>query len=348
VNPKADNPTITFRANSRGDEDTQIRVFVAVTTEDTDGSETIVVEINNDLPVGAKLFGKNNTQLQVGAGGKYVLSPEEIAELRLLPPLHWSSALQGNISLTLTATVTDTSNLGATNVVSTSDTVPVVVVGVADKANSRNVVVEAVEDVDYAIGQFIGDLDSGILVDADGSETLSFMIGGLPDDVQLKTSNNNTGINYIGGGRYQVDKEAMPSLRISPALNFAGMNPYEGMFLRAVTQEVEGDQAVSDDWPITIKVLPVVDSIDWTMSLKLTEKDNEVRSVGVSFASALNYTMKDDDGSEYIQEMVGSDTNGLHLLICRFNHIPHIFFHFLLKSTSISRNSFLMQRLVGA
>ena len=288
-----------------------IRVFVAVTTEDTDGSETIVVEIDDDLPAGAKLFGQNDTQLQAGAGGKYVLSPQQIAELRLLPPLHWSSALQGNISLTLTATVTDTSSLGATNVVSTSDTVPVVVVGVADKANSRSVVVEAIEDVDYAIGQFIGDLDSGILVDADGSETLSFMIGGLPDDIQLKTTNNNTGINYIGGGRYQVDKEAMPSLRISPALNFAGTNPYEGMFLRAVTQEVEGDQAVSDDWPITIRVQPVVDSIEWTMSLMLTEEDNEVRSVGVSFASALNYTMKDDDGSEFVQEMVGPNTNGL-------------------------------------
>jgi hypothetical protein len=303
VNPKADTPSITFSANSRGDEDTKIRVFVAVTTEDVDGSETYVLRINNDLPAGAKLFGANGTQLQVGTDGQFILSPEHVSALSILPPLHWSSALQGDIVLIMTAVVTDTSIFGTTDVASTTSTVPVVVVGVADKPTSRQIIVQAVEDQDYLIGQYVGNLDSGILVDADGSETLSFMIGGLPDEVLLKT-NNNTGITYIGGGRYQVDKQAMPSLRVTPALNFAGMNPYPGMFVRAVTQEIEGHQAVSDNWPIIIKVQPVVDSINWSMSLQLTEADNEIRGVGVSFAKALNYTMNDNDGSEAVQELV--------------------------------------------
>jgi hypothetical protein len=82
------------------------------------------------------------------------------------------------------------------------------------------------------------------------------------------------------------------------------MNPYPGMFVRAVTQEIEGHQAVSDNWPIIIKVQPVVDSINWSMSLQLTEADNEIRGVGVSFAKALNYTMNDNDGSEAVQELV--------------------------------------------
>lgn len=304
VNPVADNPSITFSANSRGDEDTKIRVYVGVTTDDVDGSESWEVSIDDDLPAGTKLFGESGTQLEVSSvTGTYVLSPEDVAELTLLPPLHWSSAVQGDVNLTVTASVIDSSIFAFSDVVSSSTVVPVVVIGVADKATSRQVVVEAVEDEDYLIGQFIGNLNSGVLVDVDGSETLSFMIGGLPGDVQLKTT-NNAGISYIGNGRYQIDKQAMPSLRVTAKPNFAGMNPYEGMFIRAVTQEREGDEAVSDDWPITIKVAPIVDSIEWTMSLELTEADNEVRGAGVSFAGALNYTMKDDDGSESVTEMV--------------------------------------------
>jgi len=305
VNPKADTPSIVFSANSRGDEDTKIRVYVGVTTVDVDGSESYVVKIDNDLPSGAKLYGRNGAQLKVGTDGKFTLTPEDVGELKLLPPLHWSSARQGDIVLSLTSIVTDTSIFGAIDVASTTGSVHVVVVGVADKANSRAVVVQAIEDVDYPIGQFIGNLDSGILVDTDGSETFSFMIGGLPGSVALKT-NNTGGISYLGGGRYQVKKEAMPTLRISPKLNFAGMNPYSGMYLRAVTQEIEGHETVSDNWPITIKVQPVADSINRAMSVEVSEEDNEVRSVGVSFSSALNYTFKDNDGSESVQEMVRS------------------------------------------
>jgi hypothetical protein len=202
----------------------------------------------------------------------------------------------------MTAVVTDTNIFGTTDIASSTATVPVVIVGVADKPTSRTVIVEAVEDEDYLIGKYIGNL-SGILVDTDGSETLSFMIGGLPSEVQLKVA-NNSGITYIGNGRYQVDKQAIPSLRITPAANFAGMNPYQGIFLRAVTQEIEGDQAVSDDWPITIKVKPVADSINLAMGVELTERDNEIKAMGVSFGGAANFTMKDGDGSESVQELV--------------------------------------------
>ena len=303
VNPKADDPTITFSANSRGLEDTKIRVVVGVTTADTDGSESWIVRIDNDLPAGTKLYGAQGKELTVNSGiGKFILSPLDVSVLSLLPPLDWSSALQGNITLTMTAVVTDSNIFGTTDIANSTAPVPVIIVGVADKPTSRPIIVEAVEDEDYLIGKYIGNLDN-VLVDNDGSETLSFMIGGLPSEVQVKVA-NNSGINYIGNGRYQIDKQAIPSLRVTPMANFAGTNPYTGMFLRAVTQEIEGDQAVSDDWPITIKVRPVADSINWASNLELTERDNEVLGVGVSFLNALNYTMKDTDGSESIQELV--------------------------------------------
>ena len=343
VNPKADTPSVTFTANSRGFEDSKIRVFVAVTTEDTDGSESYVLRVDNDLPAGTKLFGANNQQLTVNSGtGKFVLSPQDVSELSLVPPLHWSSALQGNITLTLTAVVTDTNIFGATDIASTIATVPVVVVGVADKPTSRSIIVEAVEDEDYLIGKYIGNVDSGILIDTDGSETLSFMIGGLPSEVQVKVA-NNSGITYIGNGRYQVDKQAIASLRVTPAANFAGMNPYQGMFLRAVTQEIEGDQAVSDDWPITIKVKPVVDSINWAMNVALTERDNEIRGLGVSFRDALNFTMKDNDGSESVQELVSSAFWKCDGNSCTRPHIAGLFSCSILTSPTSSPT----QRLVS-
>lgn len=302
VIPKADTPTITIKSNSKGLEDTKIAVPVGVTVKDNDGSETFVLEIAANLPEGAKIFGAGDTELQAAPSGKFVLKPADVDALHILPPLHWSSAVQGDIELTITAVVTDTSNTGAFDIsISASQIVPVVSIGVADKAKSRTVIVEAVEDQDYPIGKFFGDLDTGVLVDTDGSETLSFMIGGFPDGILAKTDNGE-GISYVGNGSWQVDKEAIPSLRVTSLKNFAGMNPYDGMFVRAITQEIEGNQAVSDDWPITIKVQPVADSIDWSMSVSLTEEDNEVRAAGVSFSSALNFTMLDTDGSESVKE----------------------------------------------
>lgn len=340
VSPKADEPSILLTANSRGNEDTKIRVFIAVITQDVDGSETYTVEIDNDLPTGAKLFGAGDTELVANANGKFVLSEADLSELRLLPPLHWSSPLQGDIDLTVTAIVTDLSNTGATDVlVSASQVVPVVVVGVADQAGTRDIIVEAVEDEDYPLGQFFGDLDN-VLVDADGSETLSFMIGGFPDMVQVSTQ-DNAGISYMGEGRYQIDKEVVPSLKISSEPNFAGMNPYPNMYVRAITQEIEGDESISEDWPITIKVQPVADAIEWKMKLEMTEQDNDLNGVGVSFAGALNYTLKDTDGSESVEEMV-SDGRRKYARGDTFQRPHPCFLPFLMYSMSTSRISLPM------
>jgi hypothetical protein len=69
--------------------------------------------------------------------------------------------------------------------------------------------------------------------------------------------------------------------------------------LQAVAQELDGDEAVSDPWPITFDIYPVVDGFSsWSMATSVTEGENEGGGSGISLASASGYSFQDSDGSE--------------------------------------------------
>jgi hypothetical protein len=114
VLPVADNPIVTLddssvKANAVGPEDTKIYVPVSVTLADQDGSESYVMEVaGGSVPSGATLFGEDDTEI-LKSGGIYLLQPDDVDALKILPPLHWSSPRQGDILLETTIVVTDNS-----------------------------------------------------------------------------------------------------------------------------------------------------------------------------------------------------------------------------------------------
>jgi hypothetical protein len=305
VLPVADLPTVYIKSKGGaiGKEDTMIAVPVGVTLGDSDGSESFEMLINGSInAAGTRLFGANGVEL-FQADGFYTLQSADVDALQILPPLDWSSALpsQGDIILSTTTVVTDTSQSGgAIDVLPYELDIPVAVTGVSDKPNSRTVTVNAVEDEEYDVGSAIGDL-TGILVDVDGSETLSLVIGGLPAGMVLSTIQGD-GITYIGSGEWQIEGDAaIASLKLSPRLHYSGKTPYSGVTFRAISQELDGDESRSDYWVVTFDVTPVADGFNnWSPSFTVTERQNEDLDFGVSLSSVSAHTFIDDDGSETV------------------------------------------------
>lgn len=312
VTPLPDAPTV--KGNAVGLEDTSIPVPMSVTLADKDGSETYQVLLTAVIPASTRIFGAGGLEIiptfDVTLGQDvYVLNPADVNALRVLPPLHYSSAHQGDIVLQGVARVTDTSSSGT----ATSDfpipNITVSVVGVADQPGTRTVNVVADEDEAIELGAAIlasagGDLNN-LLVDTDGSEALSFVVGGLPQGIIPTTDNPGGGVTYLGNGTWSITAAAMPSLKLPPVPNFSGENPYAGVTVRAVTQEVDGSQASSPQWPVTIQVFPVINAAtvdgfaSWGMGATRTEGDVEGGS-GISLASAANHVLVDNDGSEQV------------------------------------------------
>lgn len=132
-------------------------VPLQVLLNDPDGSESFVLEIVDDLPEGTILFGEDNRTIPA-EDGVYTLTPEDVAALEILPPLHYSSIVSGNINLRTTTIVTD-----GDDTISFDLTISVDIVGVADKPPSRTVSVVAQEDSPYILGGAIN--RTGVLID---------------------------------------------------------------------------------------------------------------------------------------------------------------------------------------
>jgi hypothetical protein len=83
--------------------------------------------------------------------------------------------------------------------------------------------------------------------------------------------------------------------------NFSGENPYGDIEVYAVSQEIDGDQATSELWTITIDISPIEDGFaSWTPSTTVTEHENESMGPGVSFNSVAAFALTDNDGSEEV------------------------------------------------
>ena len=286
-----------------GPEDSVIPVPIAVTVGDPDGSESFIMYVETtNLPAGTKLFGANGLLDLPAPGGRYVLTPADVAALAVQPPLHWSSALpsQGDLKLLTTTVTTET---GIDDVSSMPLEVPIKVVGVADKPNFETLVVDANEDEPYDVGAAVAALGplEDILVDQDGSESLYLLIKGLPNGV-IPQSDIPGGVSYLGNGKYQVSQEAIGSLKIPPISEYSGDNPFVSMRLRATSQEMDGSQANSNWWTVNFAIQPVVDGFgdSWVAETTVTEGDTEAGIKPVSFASIEEQQLIDGDSSETV------------------------------------------------
>jgi hypothetical protein len=307
VAPVVDAPLV--KGNGIGLEDTLIPVPMSVTLADKDGSETYIVRLTAVAPAGTRIFGAGGAEIMADSGGVYTLQPADVNALAVLPPLHYSSAVGGDIRLTAVTIVTDTSS-GGTDTQSFTQDIFVEVTGVADQPGTRTITVTSDEDQPIGLGAAIlastGNNLNSLLVDADTSESLSFVLGGLPQGV-IPTSADMSGVIYIGNGTWSITAAAMETLELPPVLNFSGTNPtfYAGVTLRAVTQEIDGDQATSAPWPVTIAVNPVIDAAtvdgfaSWSLSVSQNEGVTE-SGVDLSLANVGVHTFVDNDGSERV------------------------------------------------
>ncbi|CAM9929252.1 unnamed protein product, partial [Phaeothamnion confervicola] len=306
VAPNADAPTV--KGNAVGPEDTLIPVPMSVTLADKDGSETYIVRLTSVVPSGTRIYGAGGAEILPDGGGIYTLSPADVSALAVRPPLHYSTPLSGDIVLTAETVVTDTSSGGTTTTTLTT-AIHVTVDGVADMPGTRTVAVTADEDQPIALGNAIvtsaGGSLSNLLVDADGSELLSFVIGGLPAGV-IPVSGVAGGVTYIGNGTWSVTAAAMPALELPAVPNFSGENPYSGVTVRAVTQEIDGDQATSAQWPVTIVVNPIINAgtvdgfASWNLGTAVSEQQTETGASGVSLGGVASHAFVDNDGSEAV------------------------------------------------
>jgi hypothetical protein len=173
-------------------------VPIAVSLGDLDGSETYILQITSIIPEGCVLYGASGTELSPSEG-VYTLQPADVEEFAFLPPLHFSTPVQGQVVFETMATVTD-SAADSTSQSTAYLTIVVNIEGVADKPNAKTILVTGNEDTPYDIGSALD--TNGVLVDNDGSETLYMLIQGLPSGVFPTASAGE--ISYIGNNRWQV------------------------------------------------------------------------------------------------------------------------------------------------
>ena len=105
----------------------------------------------------------------------------------------------------------------------------------------------------------------------------------LPPGLQPTSDvNDSEAILYLGGA-WNIRADAIGSLKIPPRFNYAGENPYPDLSIIAVTQEIDGNQAVSDAWIINFDIYPVVDGASsWNPEDLVSEQANEEGGPGVS------------------------------------------------------------------
>jgi hypothetical protein len=133
---------------------------------DRDGSETLTISILG-IPEGARL--SHGTRQ---SDGSWSVPAADLAQLSLTPPEHFS----GPIALTLRAT-TQESSTGQTATVET--TFRVQVEAVADAPAVTVMDVRGSEDTPVSLTGL-----GGALIDRDGSESLSFVLSGVPGDAR--------------------------------------------------------------------------------------------------------------------------------------------------------------------
>lgn len=328
VLPQVDTPTIT--GNAIGTEDTNIKVPLRVDLADRDGSETLDHVLISGLPAGAAFVNASGVALGTDlGGGVFQFTPAEMANLHVRPPLNWSSELgsQGDITLQVQATITDTAATGS----QTLTTLPAVPITVevqedADPPKSFPVTVSGNEDEPYALGQGIlaaagattvAQLSANTLNDTDTSETLSFVIKGLPSGV-IPTSSTGT-VAFLGGGQWSVTADAIPNLVLPADPNYSGSAPYSGASIKviAVSQEIAGDQANSPEWNVAINVSPVINAgtvdglVNWNPKVTVTEAKDAAAGTNIALTNArvTAANFRDNDGSEEIISYTFDFTN---------------------------------------
>ena len=184
---------------------------------DTDESETLSVNISG-LPEGATLSAGTDN-----GGGSWTLSPAQLIGLTIVV----GAAISEDFDLVVTATATEDD--GDTAETSTTLTVPTDVLAEAPTVTTS----VASGDEDTAIALNIG----AALTDTDGSESMSIVIGGVPNGATLSAGTDN------GDGTWTLTDTQLTNLTITPP-DESGDN-FQLTVTATSTEESTGDTATT-------------------------------------------------------------------------------------------------------
>ncbi|MES2905519.1 MAG: hypothetical protein V4691_00560, partial [Pseudomonadota bacterium] len=215
VLPVADAPTLKV-ATVTGNEDTQIALNITSALKDTDGSEVLSVTVTG-VPTGATLSAGTNN-----GGGSWTLTSAQLANLKITPPANSDA----DFTLTVTAKSTD----GASTA-TTSGSLLVNVLGVADTptVSASNSAVAVNTQAPVTIGGALG-------VDTDGSESITYLVSGVPDGFSLTAGSNN------GNNTWTLTQSQLSGLTMVSPYNFQG-RVY--MTAQAISHDGDGSTAAS-------------------------------------------------------------------------------------------------------
>ncbi|HIF9181107.1 TPA: DUF5801 repeats-in-toxin domain-containing protein [Photobacterium damselae] len=289
VNPDADNGVLKV-SRVEADEDQRIDLASHIhltSNDDFDGSEHLYIRISN-LPDGAVLY-LDGVALTMGPDGYYEIDYDNIGSLQLQPPLDSNEDFTFTVEGVVKDTTTVTDEHGNSHVVEDvnivgTDEIDVALTGVVDapeltpnipdewtplpdNAGLETTIKEDAEggvklDFNVVSGEHIIDPATG---STDGSETLSVVISGIPDGVEIKGPDGvpyalvYAGEDENGNPIYQVDLDSLDGITIIPPTNST-----EDIHLdvRVVVTENDG-ASQSFDKDVIIHIEPVVDATNY-------------------------------------------------------------------------------------
>ncbi|HYF85801.1 beta strand repeat-containing protein, partial [Azospirillum sp.] len=268
VNPVSDTPTLTVQA-ATGNEDSAIPLTISPALTDTDGTEVLTVTIAG-IPSGATLANDLNGVLTV-TGGSITLTPEQLAGLKITPPLNSDV----DFTLTVTATAKDGSAVAATR----TEALQVTVNPVSDTPTLS--VTAATGNEDTAIPLTI----NPALTDTDGSEALSVTIAGVPAGAILSAGTSVT--QPDGTTTWTLTPAQLTGLTITPPLN---SDVDFDLTVTAIAKDGTATEATKSE-TLRVTVDPVTDTPTLTVSAATGNEDTAI-------PLTINPALTDTDGSE--------------------------------------------------
>ncbi|WP_262272912.1 Ig-like domain-containing protein [Microvirga yunnanensis] len=261
VDAVTDAPVVSAR-DASGLEDQPIALNLAAALTDRDGSEVLTVVISG-MPAGASLtYGAQQ------ADGTWIVSAADLPRLAVIPPENYA----GTFSLTIRATAQESTG-GSTT---TEASFRAQVGAVADAPDVTVSHVTGSEDTTVSLAGL-----GGSLRDTDGSETLEFVLSGVPAGASL-----NAGTRQPDGS-WLLTPAQLNGLTMTPPAQFSGQLT---LTLTGVATETTGGS-------------PARTSVDFTVSLNPVADTGTIggMSAGAEDTAILikpTFTLQDTDGSE--------------------------------------------------
>jgi uncharacterized protein YjgD (DUF1641 family) len=290
VEAVADGASISV-APPAGSEDVEIPLDLKISPRDGDGSETVTSVTISNLETGARIEGPGVTD---NGDGTWSVNPAHLNSVRVIPPANWI----GDLKLTVTATTQEGSN-GHTR--TTSQNVSIRIEAVADTPTLKVTDASGQEDTIVPLNV------SAALVDTDGSEVLSVVIGNLPEGARLSAGLNN------GDGTWTLTPGQLINLNLIPPANWSGT---ANLSVLAHARETSNGKVATAEATLKVQVeavtdAPVVGSRDVSgledtgirldLSAALVDRDGSealtVSILGVPEGAVLSHGTRQPDGS---------------------------------------------------